>query len=113
MKQGQTIGVSQRPTSNANLLVYDRVDNRRAWQYRQKLPCASSRDKFLGQSFVLGSSALGSEKYIVDGSLSIPVAFNTYQFKLYSDKNTARAWEIYDMKVNQTLLAFGCAEAQR
>lgn len=113
MKQGYEISMNQRPTSQANLLVYDRVDHRSTWQYRQKLPCASSRDKFLGKSFVLGSSVLGSEKLVADGRLSIPVTFNDYQFKLYSDTPTARPWEIYDMNVNQTILVFGKAEAQR
>lgn len=113
VKEGQDISINQRPTSHANLLVYDRVDFRSTWQYRQKLPCASSRDKFLGKSFVLGSSVLGSEKQVADGRLSIPVKFNDYQFKLYSDIPTARAWEIYNMNVNQTVLTFGKAEAQR
>jgi hypothetical protein len=56
---------------------------------------------------------LGSEKIIAGGKINIPVQFNDYQFKLYSDTPTARAWEIYDMEVNQTVLVFGAAEAQR
>jgi len=113
IKQGQDIAISMRATSSAKLLVYDRVDFRRVWQLRQKLPCASGRDKFLGQNFVLGVSALGSECSVLSQSISINVTFNDYQFKLVSDTPTAEAWEIYDMIVNQTVLAFGAAEAQR
>ena len=113
IKQGQDIMIHMRPTSSANLLVYDKVDFRREWQLRQKLPCASSRDKFLGQSFVLGSSAMGSEKDVFHPRIGINVTFNHYQFKMLSDTPTARPWEIYDMSVNQTVLVFGESEAQR
>lgn len=113
MKQGQDIAINQRPTSSANLVVEDRVDFRSIWQRRTTLPCASSRDRFLGESFVLGAALLGSEKIIADGRISLPVSFNDYQFRLYSDSPTARAWEIYNIDVNQTVLVFGKAEAQR
>jgi hypothetical protein len=113
IKQGQTINFAMRPTSSGNLIVSDRVDFRSKWQTRSKIPCASSRDKFLGQSFTLGSSALGSERGVLGSGMSIPVQFNAYQFMLQSDTPTARAWEIFDISVNQELLAFGVAEAQR
>jgi hypothetical protein len=112
-KQGQEITMNQRPTSSASLMVYDRVDFRSAWQLRSKLPCASGRDKFLGESFVLGSSLLGSEKEVADGRISIPVAFNDYQFKMFSSVPTARAWEVYNIEVNQSILSYGKSEPQR
>jgi hypothetical protein len=113
VKQGQDIVLQMNPTSNADLLVYDKVDFRRVWQLRQRLPCASPRDKFLGQSFVLNSSVLGSERDIIHQRISPNVTFNNYQFKLLSATPRAAAWEIFAISVNQTVLAFGKAEAQR
>lgn len=113
MKQGQDVMIHMRPTSHTNLLVYDKVDFRSTWQLRQKLPCASSRDKFLGQSLTLGSSVLGSEKDVCHPRIGINITFNHYQYKLLSDTPTARAWEIFEMSVNQSVLAFGETEAQR
>jgi hypothetical protein len=111
--QGQVINMTAVPSSNANLLVYDRVDFRKTWSLRQKLPLASGRDKFLGTSLVLGSSVLGSEKTLLGPQLSINATFNTYQFKLMSDTPAAVGWEIYNMSVDNTGLVFGAAEAQR
>lgn len=113
MKQGASIIIHMNPVSNANLLVYDKVDFARVWSLRQKLPLASSRDKFLGRSFVLGSSALGSEKDIIHPQIGINVIFNHYQFRLQCDTPKAPAWEVYEISVNQALLAFGEAEPQR
>lgn len=113
LKQGADITIHMRPTSSANLLVYDKVDFRSTWQLRQKLPCASSRDKFLGQSLVLGSSVIGSEKDAIHPRIGINITFNHYQFKLQSETPTARAWEIYEITVNQAVLVFGESEPQR
>ena len=113
LKQMTDLIFHMRPTSSANLVLYDKVDFTSTWQKRQLIPCASSRDKFLGQSFVLGSSVLGSEKDAIHPRVSVNVTFNHYQFKLQSDTPTARAWEIYEISVNQTILAYGETEAQR
>jgi len=113
IKKGVSINLQMVPTSNANILVYDRCDYTRAWQYRQSISLASGRDKFLGRSFVLGSSVLGSEKDVIDPQIAMNNTFNTYQFKLYSDTPTAVPWEIYDIGIDQENLKWGKAEAQR
>lgn len=113
IKKGVTINIDQYPTSSANLEVADKIDFNHGWNVRQKLPCAASRDKFLGQSFVLGSSKLGSDKDIITSHIDIKSTFNNYQFMLSSDTSTAPAWEILDMIVDQEVLKFGKSEAQR
>lgn len=110
---GEGINFWMKPSSSANLLVYDKTDFRREWQYRNKLPLASSRDKFLGESLVLGSGVLGSEKDILDPQITIKSAFNSYQFKVYCDRPTAAAWEILNISVDESKLKFGKAEPQR
>lgn len=113
LKQMTDMLIHQRPTSSAHLILSDRVDYRSAWQRRQLVPCADGRDRFLGQNFVLGSAKLGSEKEAIHPRISINVTFNHFQFRLESDTPTARAWEIYDMSVNQTVLVYGESDAQR
>lgn len=113
IKKGTNINFDIVPSSNANLQVYDKIDFARAWTFRQNLPLASSRDKFIGRSFVLGSAKLGSEKELLSSQLSINATFNSYQFKLVSDTPTAAAWEINDIMVDQAILKYGKAEAQR
>lgn len=113
VKKGQVINIQATPSSSANFQIYDRVDFRRPWTLRQTLPIASSRDKFLGQSFVLGSAVLGSEKDAIYPQISASISFNAYQFKLLSDTPMAPAWEIIDITVAQSSLKYGKAEAQR
>lgn len=113
IKKGDTINLHMVPVSNANLQVYDKIDFTRAWQFRQSIPLASPRDKYLGTSFVLGSAVLGSEKDLIFPQIGINASFNDYQFKLSCDTPTAQAWEILDIDVNQEMLMFGRAEAQR
>lgn len=113
MKAGDIISFSIIPVSSANLLIYDKVDFKRAWTFRQQIPLASPRDKFLGQSFVLGSALLGSDKDILLSQLAVKATFNTYQFKIVCDTPTAQAWEIFNIHVIQSMLKFGYAEAQR
>lgn len=112
-KKGEVISLQMLPVSDANLNVYDKVDYCRDWQFRQKVPLCSSRDKTLGHSFVLNSSLLGSEKELLHTQISPRNEFNTYQFKLVSDTPTAAPWEIQQISVNQSMLKFGKAEAQR
>lgn len=113
VKQAQTLTLNMRPSSNANLLVYEKVDFKRAWTQRASVPCASSRDKFLGQSLVLGSAVLGSEKDIIYPQIGLATSFNYYQFKLVSDTAILPPWEIIDITFDESLLKFGRAEAQR
>lgn len=101
------------PVSHANLDVYQKVDFRRAWEYLQAIPLASSRDKFLGQSLVLGSGVLGSEKDAIFPQVGVSTTCNDLQFKFVCDTPTAAPWEIYDIEVNQDVLTYGRAEAQR
>jgi len=111
--KGKNVNFEIVPSSNANLDVYDKVDHARAWSFKEKIPLCSSRDKVLGTSFVLNSSKLGSDKSVLTPNMSINATFNTYQFKLVCDRNTAAAWEIYNISVDQELLKMGLAEAQR
>lgn len=113
VKKIETINPHITPTSNASLNVYDKVDFRRAWEYKNKLPLASSKDKFLGRSLVLGSGVLGSEKDIIFPQISMNATVNDYQFKLVCDTPTAAPWEILNIDVNQEMLRYGRAEAQR
>lgn len=113
IKQAQVLTVAMIPSSNANLIVYEKVDFKRAWIQRGTIPCYSSRDKFLGQSFVLGSAVLGSEKDIIYPKISANASFNYYQFKLVSDTPTLPPWEIIDVEFDESMLKYGRAEAQR
>lgn len=111
--KAQMIGIRFKPTSNAKLQIYDKVDFSRAWSLRDAILLAYSRDKFLGKSFVLGSAKLGSEKDTINAQVAIKSECNYYQFKLVSDTPTAPPWEILEMNVNSTNLKIGKAEAQR
>lgn len=113
IKKGVSINIDCTPTSSANLLVYDRVDFDRDYKFQTAIPMSYARDKFLGQSMVLGSSKLGSIKDVLNSHINLDVSFNAYQFKLYSDTPTANPWEVLAMKVDQEVLKFGKSEAQR
>lgn len=112
-KQAQTIDVSFVPCSNAKLEVSLRIDYRRQWESVQDLPLADSKDKYLGNSFVLNSAPLGSARSVCYAHISLANTFNCLQFKLVCDTPKARRWEIFDMNTNQTVLKFGKAEAIR
>lgn len=111
--KGQNINLEMVPSSDANLVVYDKIDYARAWSFRQNISLKSSRDQTLGTSFVLNSAKLGSDKSLLFPSISINATFNCYQFKLFCDRPTAAAWEVYDIMVDQEVLKMGTAEAQR
>lgn len=111
--QGKGINLRIPPSSDANLQIYDRVNHASTWELRQKIPLCSPKDKTLGTSFVLNSSKLGSDKMVLTPMISINVTFNFYQFMISCDRNTATAWEIYDMSVDQAMLKFGQSEPQR
>lgn len=113
VKTSAALTLHMLPTSSAKLQVYGKVDFRRAWDLLQEIPMLSSRDKALGQSFVLGSSVLGSEKDLIFPQIGTAFTFNDFQFKLLSDTPSAAAWEIQDIEFNQQLLKIGRAEAQR
>lgn len=113
IKKGGTINLHITPVSNASLIMYEKVDFRRAWTQSTLIPLASPRDKFLGVNFILGSSLLGSEKDILYQQVDVGASFNDYQFKLKSNTPTSQQWEILDLDVSQEVLRMGRAEAQR
>jgi hypothetical protein len=85
-KQGQNLTLLLEPVSNRKLILYDKIDFQRDWKKRLEVPMAHSRDRFLGVSAVLGGTAvLGSEYSMLRQQINLPVAFNTYQFRLTTD----------------------------
>lgn len=113
VKQGQLISLNMAPSSNANMVIYDKINYAKDWQFRQAVPMCNVKDKVLGSNFVLGSSKLGSVVDLIQAFVSINIVFNTYRFQMYSDNPTAVGWEVIDIDVTQANLTMGTAEPRR
>jgi hypothetical protein len=89
-KQGQNLTLLLTPQANSKLVLYDKVDFARGWSKRMEVPLCHQRDRFLGISTALGTTAvLGSDHKLLRQQINLPISFNTYQFKLTTDADSA------------------------
>jgi hypothetical protein len=113
IKQGQTLTLHLKPVSQDNLTVYDKCDYANGWQKRCDIRLCSSRDRLLGTSLVLATGTLGSYVDVIRAAVNVPVACNSYRFKISSNSATSRRWELLKVEYDQTAVAIGKAEAIR
>lgn len=90
-KKAQTMALHFTPVANYKLFYDDRTDYDKTWNERTTLSMVNSRDRILGENFVLGETAvLGSDTAVLDPRVNIPVTYNVYRFRL-GTKGTAGA----------------------
>jgi hypothetical protein len=85
-KKGQTMELHFTPVANYSVTYDDRTDYDKTWNPRTTIPMVNSRDRILGENFVLGETAtLGSDVSVIDAQINIPVTHNFYRFRLHTD----------------------------
>jgi hypothetical protein len=85
-----------KPMSNYEMVLQERLNFDRTWTDRSlDLSMYSGRDYFTGETFVLGTSTLGSFKTHTDIAIDIPSVNNLYQYRLSSDSSTKAPWRLY------------------
>jgi hypothetical protein len=79
----RTIDVYMKSTGRYKLDYDDRTDFDVTWKNRVDISMHKSRDKFLAQNTVLGTTfKLGSEASVLVKKINIPVTCNVYRFRL-------------------------------
>lgn len=82
-KKGQTMDLHFTPVSRYNLDYDDRTDSDKTWNERTALSMVNSRDRTLGENFVLGETGvLGSDVAVLSHRVNMPVTYNIYRFRL-------------------------------
>jgi len=82
-KKGETMDLHFTPVSKYSLSYDDRTDFDKTWNERTTLPMVNSRDRLLGENFVLGETAvLGSDVSVLSHHINMPVTHNFYRFRL-------------------------------
>jgi hypothetical protein len=72
-----------KPVARYEVIMEDRTDFDKTWKPRTTLKMYGSRDRFLGNNTMLGTTAvLGSEKEIVMYKPNVPVTGNTYRYRI-------------------------------
>jgi len=82
-KKSETMDLHFTPVANYKLSYDDRTDFDKTWRPRTTLPMVDSRDRILGENFILGQTgSLGSEVSVISHHVNIPVTANFYRFRL-------------------------------
>jgi len=82
-KKIQTVDLNFTPVGNHTLIYEDRTDFDKTWKSRGVINMFDTRDRFLNQNSVLGTTAkLGSDLSVLDERVNIPVTNNIYRFRL-------------------------------
>jgi hypothetical protein len=84
-KKAQTVDLLFTPTGDSEVTYEDRTDFDITWRNRDTIHMHSSRDRFLGQNTVLGTTAkLASDDAVLSPHVNIPVTNNIYRFRLHT-----------------------------
>jgi hypothetical protein len=84
-KKVQTVDLNFTPVGNHSVTYDDRTDFDITWKNRGTIPMFGTRDKYVGQNFVLGTTGkLASDNSVIDTHLNIPVTNNVYRFRLHT-----------------------------
>lgn len=82
-KKTQTVDLLFTPVGNHTITFEDRTDFDITWRNRGEIKMFNSRDRFLGQNFVLGTTGkLASDDSVLNHHINIPVTSNIYRFRL-------------------------------
>lgn len=84
-KKVETMDLHFSPVGKYELLYEDRTDNDKTWNPRTTVRMFNTRDRYLGENFVLGTSgSLGSDVSVLGPHVNIPVTNNIYRFRLHT-----------------------------
>ena len=84
-KKVETVDVHFTPVGNYKLSYEDRTDFDKTWKPRTLIPMYNTRDRYLGDNFVLGTSgSLGSDASVLGPHINIPVTNNIYRFRVHT-----------------------------
>jgi len=85
-KKAETVDLHFTPVANYKLYYEDRTDFDKTWHGRTRVAMYNTRDRFLGENAVLGTSAmLGSDAAVLGHHVNIPVTSNMYRFRLHTN----------------------------
>ena len=84
-KKVETMDLHFSPVGNYKLTYEDKTDFDKTWNIRTQVPMFNTRDRYLGENFVLGTSgSLGSDVSVLGPHINIPVTNNIYRFRLHT-----------------------------
>jgi hypothetical protein len=85
-KKVETMDLHFSPAGYYKLQYDDRTDFDKTWNPRTQVPMYNTRDRYLGENFVLGTSgSLGSDVSVLGPHVNIPVTNNIYRFRLHTN----------------------------
>jgi len=88
-KKVETIDLHFSPVGKYKLNFSDRTDFDKTWRARTTIPMYNTRDRYLGENFVLATTGvLGSDVSVLGPHVNIPVTNNTYRFRLNTNGTT-------------------------
>lgn len=98
------------PVANYELTLYERLNFDSTWTERaNNMYMYNQDDDFLGTTFILGTSTLGSSKEKVVLPFDIPAVNNLYQYKITSNKAMLVPWTLHKVEFIEDETGVGAA----